>query len=64
MILGFALVGIGCIEIFFPGVMERWDHLVGRGPSTQNTYKILGMLSIMTGIVVIVGFTFFTPLSR
>jgi hypothetical protein len=57
-IVGVLMIAIGCLEYFFPVLMNKWDAMVGRGPSSPSVHKVLGGIGIVGGVAIIVLFNY------
>ena len=58
------MVVIGIVEICFPKAISKWDELVGRGPSSEAVHKVLGGISLVSGLFIIVLFNYLGPLKH
>lgn len=56
--VGTMMIAVGSLEYFAPGIMDRWDTAVGRGPSSPSLHKLLGGIGIVSGIVIILLFNY------
>jgi len=57
-IAGSVMIAIGCLEYFAPRFMDKWDMMVGRGPSSRFVHKVLAGIGIVSGAVIIVVFNY------